>query len=383
MDKNTKAKLLLEDGTLFSGYGFGSEGTTIGEVVFNTGMTGYQEILTDPSYKGQMVTMTYPHIGNYGINDEDIESVKPQVEALIVRELSEIPSNYRSNQPLDRYLKNHNITGIHQIDTRALTRHIRERGSMMGILTTDEHPVPKLKEKLDAHPKIEGRDLVQYVTIKKSKKWNFSADEQWYYKPIRPLGKNRYHIAAYDFGIKQNILRLMVSIGFDVTVLPASTPAEKIRALSPDGIFLSNGPGDPAAVDYGIDNIKKLLEYRPLFGICLGHQILGLALGAETFKLKFGHHGSNHPVKNCKTEEIEITAQNHNYALDPDSVLKAELQVTHINLNDQTIEGIKHPDLPIFSVQYHPEASPGPHDSLYLFKTFHQMMESYAKTSGH
>jgi len=374
-----KATLLLEDGRIFYGESFGAQGTAIGEVVFNTGMTGYQEILTDPSYKGQMVTMTYPHIGNYGINEEDIESVQPHVEAFIVRELSVYPSNYRSKESLDSYLKKHHILGFHQIDTRALTRHIREKGSMMGLLTTEEQSVHQLKEKLDRHPKIEGRDLVQFVTTNKTIQWKHRIQNKWYYDSILPEGEKTFHIVAYDFGIKQNILRLLTSFGFVVTVVPASTTAEEIKTYLPDGIFLSNGPGDPAGIPYAIENVKQLLEYRPLFGICLGHQILGLALGGETFKLKFGHHGSNHPVKNCHTGEIEITAQNHNFALDPDSLTRKGLTITHTNLNDNTIEGMKHPDLPIFSVQYHPEASPGPHDSLYLFKTFYQMMDSYAK----
>jgi carbamoyl-phosphate synthase small subunit len=370
-----QATLLLKDGKIFRGQGFGAEGTTIGEVVFNTGMTGYQEILTDPSYKGQIVTMTYPHIGNYGINREDVESIKPQIEGLIIRELCSIPSNYRSEESLDNYLKKHSITGIHQIDTRELTKHIREKGSMMGILSTKEIGTDELKEKLDNHPGIEGRDMVQYVTVDKIKEWQSSAPSSWYYDLVRPLGEREFKVAAYDFGIKHNILRLMTSYGLNITLVPASTPTEKIKEMEPDGVFLSNGPGDPEGVTYAVENIRKLIGYRPIFGICLGHQVLSLALGAKTYKLKFGHHGSNHPVKNCATGEIEITAQNHNFAVNPDSLKEVGLIITHLNLNDGTVEGMVHKELPIFSVQYHPEASPGPHDSLYLFKKFYEMME--------
>lgn len=367
--------LLLEDGRVFTGEGFGASGTTMGEVVFNTGMTGYQEILTDPSYKGQMVTMTYPHIGNYGINPDDGESEKPQVEAFIVRELCEIPSNYRSTESLDAYLKRHNIQGIQQIDTRELTRHIREKGSMLGIMSSEGLSISEMNSRLKAHPAIEGRDLVRFVTSDKIKTWESVAPEAWYYDDISPLTDRAFHVVAYDFGIKHNILRLLHSYGFKVTVVPASTTAEQVKELNPDGIFLSNGPGDPAAVDYAVDHIRKLIGYKPMFGICLGHQILCLALGAETYKLKFGHHGSNHPVKDLKTEVIEITAQNHNFAVDPESVKNRGMNITHLNLNDHTVEGMEHTELPVYSVQYHPEASPGPHDSLYLFHRFSEMME--------
>ncbi len=374
-----KARLLLEDGKIFHGEHFGAQGTSIGEVVFNTGMTGYQEILTDPSYKGQMVTMTYPHIGNYGINPDDVESSRPHVEALIVREYCPVPSNYRSKETLDHYLQRNNIIGFHQIDTRALVRHIREKGAMMGILTTEEMLLSQLNEKLLRHPKIEGRDLVKYVTVKKQKTWENPIHASWYYDFIKPLGEKTFRVAAYDFGIKWNILRLMTALGLEVTLVPASTSAEEIKKINPDGIFLSNGPGDPEGVPYAIENVKKLIGYCPMFGICLGIQILGLAFGGRTYKLKFGHHGSNHPVKDLKTGIIEITAQNHNFAVETRSLEKAGFVLTHRNLNDGTVEGIEHRELPIFAVQYHPEASPGPHDSLYLFKRFYRMMEEHAK----
>jgi carbamoyl-phosphate synthase small subunit len=374
-----KARLLLEDGKIFYGEHFGAQGTSIGEVVFNTGMTGYQEILTDPSYKGQMVTMTYPHIGNYGINPDDVESSRPHVEALIVREYCPVPSNYRSKETLDHYLQRNNIIGLHQIDTRALVRHIREKGAMMGILTTEEMPLSQLNEKLLRHPKIEGRDLVKYVTAKKQKTWENSIRASWYYDFIKPLGEKTFRVAAYDFGIKWNILRLMTALGLEVILVPASTSAEEIKKINPDGILLSNGPGDPEGVPYAIENVKKLIGYRPMFGICLGIQILGLAFGGRTYKLKFGHHGSNHPVKDLKTGIIEITAQNHNFAVETRSLEKAGFVLTHRNLNDGTVEGIEHRELPVFAVQYHPEASPGPHDSLYLFKRFYRIMEEHAK----
>jgi len=365
-----QAILLLEDEKTFVGEAIGAGGTAIGEVVFNTGMTGYQEILTDPSYKGQMVTMTYPHIGNCGINLEDAESVKPRVEALIVREISPVSCNFRATETLDAYLKRHGIPGIQQIDTRELTRHIRQKGSMTGILSNDSLPFSELKRRLKSHPGIVGQDLVREVTCDRSMRWREKAEQAWYYDGFRTAVTNVSKVVAYDFGIKHNILRLMTSFGLDVTVVPASTPSEAVKDLNPDGVFLSNGPGDPEAVVYAIEAVRALAGWKPVFGICLGHQILGLALGAKTYKLKFGHHGSNHPVKNLKTGDVEITAQNHNFAIDAASAEKAGFTVTHLNLNDRTVEGMRHRDLPVFSVQYHPEASPGPHDSLYLFGEF-------------
>lgn len=369
-----EAVLLLEDGKIFCGEGFGAEGTAVGEVVFNTGMTGYQEVLTDPSYKGQIVTMTYPHIGNYGINEADVESMRPHVEGFVVGELCSTPSNYRSQESLDGYLKHHSVVGIHQIDTRALTRCIREKGAMMGVLSTEGSAVGELKARLKKHPRIEGRDLVQYVTREREEQWREGVSPVWYYDAIRALGGKTFRVVAYDFGIKRNILRLMTSFGMDVTVVPASTSAERVRVMAPDGIFLSNGPGDPEGVAYVVENVRELIEYRPIFGICLGHQILALALRAKTFKLKFGHHGCNHPVKYLETGEVEITTQNHNFAVDPESLEGTGLEITHLNLNDGTVEGMVHRELPVCSVQYHPEASPGPHDSIYLFRQFYDLM---------
>jgi carbamoyl-phosphate synthase small subunit len=366
--------LLLEDGKTFAGESFGAAGTVAGEVVFNTGMTGYQEILTDPSYKGQMVTMTYPHIGNTGVNFEDMESDKPRAEALIVREYNSVPSSHRATGTLDWYLKKHNVMGLHQIDTRELTRHIREKGSMMGILSSEGLTQPNLKKRLSAHPKIIGRDLVKEVTSADETLWRAKADPAWYYEKFWTAPHPR-NVVAYDFGIKHNILRLMAGFGLNVTVVPAFTPAEAVKERNPDGVFLSNGPGDPEAVVYAVEAVKKLVRWKPVFGICLGHQILGLALGAKTYKLKFGHHGSNHPVKNLGTGNVEITAQNHNFAVEAGSAEKAGFEITHLNWNDKTVEGMRHRDLPAFSVQYHPEASPGPHDSLYLFAEFLKMMD--------
>ncbi|MBN1893236.1 glutamine-hydrolyzing carbamoyl-phosphate synthase small subunit [bacterium] len=370
-----RARLLLEDGSVFSGEGFGARATAIGEVVFNTGMTGYQEILSDPSYKGQMVTMTCPHIGNTGINKEDVESYRPHVEGLIVREFCPVPSNYRSERSLEAYLSQHDIPGIHGIDTRALTRHIRDRGAMMGILSNDGTSAADMKKRLAGHPGLSGRDMVSCVTLEKSLYWNVPVQQSWYFDPIGHSRAVPFRVAAFDFGVKWNILRLLSGFGMAVTVLPASTPADKVKEMKPDGIFLSNGPGDPEAVTYAIASVQKLARHFPVFGICLGHQIIGLAFGARTFKLKFGHHGSNHPVRNETTRSIEITSQNHNYAVEPESAKKTGFDITHWNLNDGTVEGMRHRDLPVFSVQYHPEASPGPHDSLYLFNQFLKMME--------
>jgi len=361
--KNTQEKeavLLLDDGRLFRGRVLGAIGESIGEVCFNTGMTGYQEILTDPSYAKQMVTMTAPHIGNYGINSEDVESEKIQVSGFIIKEQSFIPSNWRSEISLAEYLKKQNIVGIKNIDTRALTKHIRDNGAMNGIISSKTVNIEELASKLNDAPSMEGLDLAKIVSTKKIYQWS---------------EKGRYKIAAIDFGIKKNILRLLESFDCSVTVFPAKTKAHEILSYDPDGVFLSNGPGDPAAVGYGIDTIKKLLGVKPIFGICLGHQLLALSLGAKTFKLKFGHRGINHPVKNINLGTIEITSQNHGFSVDLDSLPKNILS-THINLNDNTSAGIECTDYPAFSVQYHPESSPGPHDSRYLFKKFIGMMDA-------
>ena len=366
--------LILEDGRTFEGEGFGAGTTAFGEVVFNTAMTGYQEILTDASYKGQMVAMTCPQIGNTGINEEDVESYRPHVEGLIVREFCPVPSSYRSRKSLDAYLRENGIPGIHGIDTRALTRHIREKGSMMGVLSNEGRDTADLKDRLREHPGITGTDLVKGVTVEKKLHWNVRAPQSWYYDPLRPAGTRTFRVAAFDFGIKWNILRLLVSFGMDVLIVPASTPAGEIERLAPDGVFLSNGPGDPETVPYAAGTVRGLAGKFPIFGICLGHQIIGLAMGAKTYKLKFGHHGANHPVRDESTRRIEITAQNHNFAVEPESANGAGFEITHWNLNDGTVEGMRHRDLPIFSVQYHPEASPGPHDSLYLFRKFREMM---------
>ena len=370
-----EAVLLLEDGQVFYGQAFGAHGKAVGEVVFHTGMTGYQEIITDPSYKGQMVTMTYPHIGNYGVNNEDVESSGPVVEALIVREYCPSPSNFRSEMSLDAYLKAHHVMGIHQIDTRALTRHIREQGAMMGILSTENRSIRELSDELSAYPKMQGHDMVRHVTRQKEEKWDEKAAASWYHGNVISGVKKMKHVVAYDYGIKRNILRLLTAFGLDVTVVPAFTPVERIKEMAPDGLFLSNGPGDPEGVDYAVKSVRALASSIPVFGICLGHQLLGLAFGAHTYKMKFGHHCSNHPVKNLITEDIEITSQNHNYAVDPETLTKAGFELTHRNLNDCTVEGMRHRELPVFSVQYHPEASPGPHDSLYLFRYFYELMK--------
>ena len=352
-----KAKLVLKNRTIFTGISFGSSGETIGEICFNTGMTGYQEILTDPSYCGQLVTMTYPHIGNYGINTEDVESIKVQAAGFIIREENIIPSNFRSTQSLGDYLKDQKIVGIQEIDTRMLTRILRYEGAMNGIISTTDLDNDSLLEKVMNVPSMTGLDLTKEVTCDKKYEWS----------------KGKYKIAVIDFGIKYNILRLLKSHECGVTVFPSTTTASEIIKFNPDGIFLSNGPGDPAAVLNGIEMTKKLLGEKPIFGICLGHQILALALGGKTYKLKFGHRGCNHPVKNLETGIIEITSQNHGFSVNADS-LSEDIIITHMSLNDQTVEGIKSTKIPAFSVQFHPESSPGPHDSRYLFQNFIDMI---------
>ena len=365
------AKLAVEDGTVYSGLAFGASGETFGEVVFNTSMTGYQEVLTDPSYKGQIVAMTYPHIGNYGITDDDCESRKPQVEGFIVRELARHPSNYRSTLSLDDYLAKNKIIGIEGIDTRALVRKLRIRGAMTGVLSTTDLDDASLVGKARSRPNIVGRDLVKEVMPAKSFEWRdgFTSPLTTYI-PTHPLAKN---VVAIDYGMKWNILRCLVQVGCRVTVLPGTATAKQVLDLNPDGVFLSNGPGDPEPLTYAHECIRGLVGKNPIFGICLGHQLLGLALGAKTFKLKFGHRGANQPVMNERTRQVEITTQNHGFAVDPKTMPK-DLVPTHWNLIDGTLEGMRHRTLPVFSVQYHPEASAGPHDSSYLFEEFRQMM---------
>ncbi|MGB2868377.1 MAG: glutamine-hydrolyzing carbamoyl-phosphate synthase small subunit [Bacteroidota bacterium] len=371
-----KAKLALENGTVFTGEAFGAATETTGEVVFNTSMMGYQEILTDPSYAGQIVTMTYPLIGNYGVNFEDLESVKPQVAGFVVKEYFEFFSNFRAKGSLGSWLERHGVIGIQGLDTRMLTKIIRDVGAMRGIISTTELDDDRLIGKARQTPDMTGLDLARVVTTQKVYQWDEVDRTSFSLAPAVKLRLNgrRWNVVVYDYGVKQNILRRLTTYGCKLTVVPASYPAEKVLEMDPDGIFLSNGPGDPAAVRYGIQNIKKLIGKKPIFGICLGHQLLALALGGKTFKLKFGHRGANHPVKNLRTNEIEITSQNHGFAVDPGSLNPSEIEITHVNLNDGTNEGFRHRELPIFSVQYHPEASPGPHDSDYLFSAFIDMI---------
>jgi len=379
---NIKALIVLEDGTLFQGYSFTGPFETTGEVVFNTGMTGYQEILTDPSYCGQIVTMTYPLIGNYGINDEDIESGRIQVRALIIREYQPAFSNWRSNKSLAEYLSENSIPGIEGVDTRALTRHIRLKGAMKAIISTEDSDRASLIEKVKRSPGIVGRDLVKEVTCKRPMFWRDNRPVELERKLedfIWPESGKRHSVAAIDYGVKYNILRSLEKRGNDILLLPASVDSETIDMLAPDGLFLSNGPGDPAAVPYAVETIRKQIGRRPIFGICLGHQLTGLALGGRTFKLKFGHRGGNQPVKDISTGKVEITSQNHGFCVDMESISDPDVELSHINLNDRTVEGISHKRLPLFSVQYHPEASPGPHDASYLFDRFTEMMDRYSK----
>jgi carbamoyl-phosphate synthase small subunit len=359
--------LALEDGTVFEGRGFGRQGETAGEVVFNTALCGYQEVLTDPSYAGQIVTMTYPHIGNYGVNPEDVESSRPQVAGFVVREASTVASSWRSTGSLSGYLDDNGIVGISDLDTRALTRHLRTHGAKRGVISTLSNDAAALVARAQVSRSMVGLDLAREVTCAKA----------YAFDGVRGEVARPYKVVAYDFGMKRNILRMLAAAGCDVTVVPAATTAQEALAFGPDGIFLSNGPGDPEPVTYAVEAVKALMEKRPVFGICLGHQILGLACGGKTFKLKFGHRGANHPVKDLRSGRIEVTSQNHGFAVDPALFERPEFILTHVNLNDGTVEGFRHRDLPILSVQYHPEASPGPHDSHYLFGEFIALMKAH------
>lgn len=367
------ALLVLADGTAYHGWSFGATGTTIGEVVFNTGMTGYQEVLTDPSYCGQIVLFTYPELGNTGVNPEDEESNHPQVRGAIARNITHRPSNWRSTKSLSDYLKQHNIPGIYGIDTRALTRKIRVSGAMNGGISTEILDEAELLEQISAAPSMKGLNLVSEVTTSSVYEWSDPTTSIWEFNSNIKSNPEPFTVVAIDFGVKRNILRRLASYGCRVIVVPANTPPEEILKHKPDGIFLSNGPGDPAAVTEGIATTKALLSsQKPVFGICMGHQILGRALGAETFKLKFGHRGLNQPAG--LEQRVEITSQNHSFAIEPNSLLDTEVEITHLNLNDRTVAGLRHKSLPLFSVQYHPEASPGPHDADYLFEQFVEAM---------
>ena len=378
----TTAILALEDGRYFQGTSFGSTGTTTGEICFNTSMTGYQEVITDPSYRGQIVSMTYPQIGNYGINPEDAESSQPHIRAFVIGELCRIPSNWRSTQPLDAYLASHGVLGIEGIDTRALTKHLRSLGAMRACVTTELNAEQAIETARNA-PSMKGMDYVKEVSTPKaylwsdeSRRWilpNVSTNQPGPYEELPPI---KHRIVAYDFGIKFNILRSLRQSGFEVEVVNSTTSAAEVLAKNPDGIFLSNGPGDPAALGYIHSELRQLIGKKPIFGICLGNQLLAHAYGGSTFKLKFGHRGGNQPVKDLRTGQISITSQNHGFAVDPDS-LPPEIEVTHINLNDQTVEGMRHKTHPVFSVQYHPEAAPGPNDASYLFEEFSRLIETH------
>jgi len=380
-----QAILALEDGRIFLGHAHGAPGECQGEVVFNTSLTGYQEIATDPSYAGQIVVLTNPQIGNYGTNHADNEAAKPFIEGLIVREFSAISSNWRSEQVTDEYMERYSVPVLAEIDTRALVRHLRTHGVMRGVISTDVSNPGALVAKARSIRRMDGTDLARVVSTKSIYTFDHNDARNQSGDPLLPASalvqseeeRKLLHVIAYDFGIKQNILRMLTREGCRVTVVPAETTGDEVLALKPDGVFLSNGPGDPEPVDYAVKAIRDMMGRVPIFGICLGHQLCGLALGGRTYKLKFGHHGGNHPVRNNRTGKVEITAHNHNFAVDPDSVNANEVELTHVDLNDQTLEGLRHKSLPLFSVQYHPEAAPGPHDSHYLFRDFRTMMEEW------
>lgn len=377
-----QAILALEDGRIFRGKGFGAPAEASGEVVFNTALTGYQEIFTDPSYAGQIVVLTNPQIGNYGTTPSDDEGKRPYIEGLVTREFSPISSNWRSTQVTDEYLEKYNVPVLAEVDTRAIVRHLRNNGVMRGVISTKSTDAEALIAKARSIQKMDGTDLARVVSTKQSYQFSDASPVNETGDKLLPQqisNPDQMHVVAYDFGIKSNILRMLTRENCRVTVVPAETPAAEVLAMNPDGVFFSNGPGDPEPLDYAQQNVRDLAGKAPLFGICLGHQIFGLALGGKTYKLKFGHHGANHPIKNLETGKVEITSQNHNYAVDPATLDTITTEVTHVNLNDETVAGLKHREHPMFSVQYHPEASPGPHDSHYLFKDFRKMMEDWKK----
>jgi carbamoyl-phosphate synthase small subunit len=372
-----QAVLVLEDGTVFEGISYGASNQRTGEVVFNTAITGYQEIFTDPSYTGQIVVLTNPQIGNYGANRQDSESGGPYIEGLVVREISPVVSNWRSDEKAENFLAKNGIPVIADVDTRRLVRHLRDNGAKRGVIAIGESDTATLIQTAKNSPSMAGQNLVSRVSSKKSYEWSQGIDAVTVSDKVAPTGEQRFHVVAYDYGIKRNILRHLVQIGSRVTVVPADTTAEDVLALKPTGVFLSNGPGDPEPLEQQAAQVSKLIGKTPIFGICLGHQILGLAFGGKTYKLKFGHHGANHPVLNYQTNKVEITSQNHGFCVDPHSLPDSQVAVTHLNLNDNTVEGMRHRNEPVFCVQYHPEAAPGPHDSHYLFNDFAESMKDF------